>query len=514
MGDSTSFPPTYPPFDVFCFGPCGSLSTIEFYRETTIWPAGQWYYDTANDSIRLVSGEVSEHQALAKFEVDTAIPDEFTVEWIVRFDSMPIDFSDSGAKYIHLGAGSRQGYAAGLMFSEEGIAFVPCPEGAPTVTPQAGTHGLIAIGSVYVIYVVVTQASTQVSVTESSEYVQYGHKMRFSVSSVESSTCSGFTYDRAWAFVQGVYSDKVCDIRVSEFCLSSNVQAVPYPPIADAGPDQAVPFCSILQLDGSASYSPDGRTLTYSWHLIDAPHNSGYTLDGVNGWTQPLLTPTGFTNKLYSNDLADLAVGEVRPDDVLVFNGIAYDIIALGHDSTGDYVEISDTLIPDSLSLRAFKIIHQFGFINQNVVKPTFYPDVLGFFKFSLRVYDGYAWSLLSITVASIVAQVLPRGLTPQTNFMWSYLSDFWKLVDDRGRYEVVWSGMMQFFAGELLNLWQHEYAKSLRDIQRTFQRRWLAYQLKYLPARADMTMRVVLAPYDSSSFNTAGVGGDRKSVV
>ena len=504
FGDGDSFPPTYPPYDVFCFGPCGSLSTIEFYRETTVLPVGQWYYDVANDSLRLVSGEDVSHQLLAKFEVDTAIPDEFTVEWKIRFDLLPTDFSQID-RYVHLGAGSQQGLAAGLMFSAVGVAFVPCPEEALVVTPLPSSAGLVSPGSVYIVRMVVDRVSTQICITEYSEYVLFGNKLRFVVPSVESSTCTGLASDKAWVFVQGVAGSTVCDVRVSSFCLSSQILTAPYPPIADAGQDQAAQFCSVILLDGSNSYSPGGLSLTYRWRLIDAPTDSGYVIDGLNGWTQPLLTPIGYTNKLYSNNLSELAVGDIRPGDVLLVDGASYDIVALGNDGV-DYIEITEVVLPDQLSLRSFKVLRQFGFLSRDVVKPSFYPDTIGFFKFGLRVYDGESWSPQSVTVASIVSQVIPRGLTPSMDFIWDYLSDFWKLVDDKQRYGIIWSGMAQFLAAELLNLWQYEYAKSLRDIQRTFQRRWLSYSLQYTPAYAPMTLRTVLSPYDSTVFLTAGV--------
>jgi hypothetical protein len=221
---------------------------------------------------------------MAKFEVDTAVPDEFTVEWKIRFDSLPTDFSQSD-RYVHLGVGSQQGHAAGLMFSEVGIAFVPCPEGALTVTPLPNSSGLVSIGSVYIVRMIVDRVSTQICITEYSEYVLYGNKLRFVVPTVESSTCTGLDLDMAWVFVKGVAGSKICDVRVSSFCLSSRLLTAPYPPVADAGSDQAAQFCSVIQLDGSGSYSPDGLSLTYHWRLIDAPSDSGYVLDGLNGWT-------------------------------------------------------------------------------------------------------------------------------------------------------------------------------------------------------------------------------------
>jgi YVTN family beta-propeller protein len=54
------------------------------------------------------------------------------------------------------------------------------------------------------------------------------------------------------------------------------------PPMADAGPDQAVNVIgTVVQLDGSHSYDPDGDPITYQWAIHSKPPGSNASLTGA-----------------------------------------------------------------------------------------------------------------------------------------------------------------------------------------------------------------------------------------
>ncbi len=59
--------------------------------------------------------------------------------------------------------------------------------------------------------------------------------------------------------------------RVRYELLSRRVRTGNDAPIADAGPDQIGVMAGTIQLDGSASYDPDGDPITYEWRQIAGP---------------------------------------------------------------------------------------------------------------------------------------------------------------------------------------------------------------------------------------------------
>lgn len=124
----------------------------------------------------------------------------------------------------------------------------------------------------------------------------------------------------------------------------------------------------------------------------------------------------------------------------------------------------------------------------------TMLPDVFGLFTVELIVNDGTSMIVPPISpsfdgsLSSVPAEVLlnvsatgaPLGLVPDLSFIWNYLSDFWTLVENKEMIETVWGGVAQILAGDMLELWQHDYAKSIFDVQRLFQRRWRGYDFFY----------------------------------
>ena len=79
------------------------------------------------------------------------------------------------------------------------------------------------------------------------------------------------------------------------------------PPVADAGPDQAVTTGESVMLDGSGSFDADGDMLTYSWTL-QAPDGSSAALDS------PTMVDPAFTTDVDGDYVAELIVNDGTAD--------------------------------------------------------------------------------------------------------------------------------------------------------------------------------------------------------
>jgi len=106
--------------------------------------------------------------------------------------------------------------------------------------------------------------------------------------------------------------------------------------------------------------------------------------------------------------------------------------------------------------------------------------DIIGLYTVSLVVSDSVRISIPAEALLNLYQNNIPLGLTPDLSFIWGYLSDFWPLVENRERVTTVWSAIAQLGADELMKLWQNDYSKSIMDIQRLFQRRWLNFDPWY----------------------------------
>lgn len=466
-------------------------------------PFGDFSFNGDNDLV-ITSNDNSEAFLLQS----SSVPANYTLEFTIRPEDLPSNFGDVANHHAFVGVVDISGFAAGLFFSDAGLAYGGAFNAAFTTLP--GSAGMVTVGTYYTIRIVVstTVSACFIYVTKTSDLPSTGHQLKFVLPLIPYASLPPATAEGTHIHVKGSAVDPTI-IDLDEFCLASSVLIPNLQPVADAGTDQSSRLCNIIKLDGSGSFDPEGQPLLYKWRLIDGPIPSQFVFGGLDGITHPAGPPTGFTDKFYS--LAFAAEIPLTVGDVLVVAGLPYDVIAISSDGFGDFVQISDDLLPDNLLNVAFKIIKQNGISGATDVIATFFPDVPGFFKFDLVVFDGVLYSEPSTVVVNVLEAILPRGCTPDLRFLWDYLSDFWDLVEDRERIETVWGGVAQVAASELYNLWQIEYSKSIRDIQRTITRRWLHYDLFLREPFPELTkVHSVWGGVDSAviPFNILGAAG------
>jgi hypothetical protein len=88
------------------------------------------------------------------------------------------------------------------------------------------------------------------------------------------------------------------------------------PPVAHAGPDQAKTMGSLVTLDGSGSFDPDGAAITYAWSVVSEPAGSAIVLAGATT-VAPTFTPAvagSYVIRLIVND----GTADSAPDTVTV----------------------------------------------------------------------------------------------------------------------------------------------------------------------------------------------------
>ena len=515
--------PTNPPYDIFCVGPCQEISVVLSYLDvSTIGDGGQFPIDPFTMDQLIASGGPLYSTDDAAIFFNVSVPPTFTLEFTGLWKNLPNDFSDLTNRHSYLGAFCPSGGCVGLFFSKIGVLYsgsVSFDGGnnlvlETPVQPLPGSSAFVSENTYWTILVAMSfgTGAVYIYITETSQVPVTGHQLRYVMPVIPSASAAVVPPSEVVVSERGSLLQPTI-LSLDSICLGTGVILPSLQPIANPGPDQAIQLCSILQLDGTASSDPQEAPLTYNWRLINAPTGSQYIFDGSDGRTLPLMVPTGFTNMFYSDSLGELnTTNPLMAGDVLVVGGIVYDVSGTGSDGNGFFVTITEFTLPDSLSTNtAFKYLFQNGLNTRTSPKPTFYPDVPGIWLFDLTVFDGSLHSIPVVVLINVVESAIARGCTPDLTFVWNYLSDFWNLIEDKDRITTFWQGLAQVAASELLNLWQVDYSKSLRDIQRTFQRKWLHYDLLMTESQGLIeatSVRAVYGGVESSDILNAGISG------
>jgi hypothetical protein len=406
--------------------------------------------------------------------IELALSTTATMDVVLRTDQLPTDF-DIASSRVFFGTYDDTLFCMGLFVSQIGLAFGGAYDDNPYVIP--GTASLVQTGQTYAARLVLspTQEAVYVYWSEMGEAIAAGGPALVAVLPLLSSQDVPSHLEGAYFSVRGSSSRPV-RVSLLSWCLASVALMQDLPPVADAGVNQAVARCAAVRLDGSGSYDPEGGALTYLWKLIDGPASSGYIDEGQDGETQASVS--GFVTKLYSSHAAGGDAFDVSAGDILLVGGTPYVLVGTGSDIDGDYFEITTETLPESLPSVAFKVVRQSGFLSSNEQKVTFLPDVSGLYRFQLKVSDGSLTSSPSETMADVRAISAPRGVVPNTTFLWDQMSDVSRLLEDGGRIEALWEGVLQCVGAVLLAAWGIDDNKSLQTISDLVARKWLHYDL------------------------------------
>jgi hypothetical protein len=510
--------------DLFLFEHCTSMLNI--LASPIISTAGDGTqfepdYPPASCDLGLLSGELGNPAFADGTAYITAIPtagidDQFTLEITVTYEELPNDFTDIANHHFAFCVTDTTGPCAAIFVSKTGLgyagafhhvagtlvldsAFQAIPGTAPGVTFGDQITYRLAVSGV--------TGSAYLYATKTADIPVTGHQLAAVLPAFDA---GDLTFpppqDRAVISVNGTTALPT-RVGVDRWCLSSSLLIANILPIANAGQDQAIRMCSLALLDGTASFDPEGAALLYHWRLIDGPPTSSFVFNGVDGKTFPAAVPTGFTDRYHSDALgAEDAADPIQPGDVLLIEASPRSVLTTGFDPApgkGFYAQVAVEDIPDGISGGLFKLLRQRGITDPDTVTPSFYPDVPGFYRLDLTVFDGALYSVPAEVVLNVVESFLPRGCIPDASFLYGYGADFWSMVEDSEVFETLWSGMTQVAATELYTLWQHEYSKSLRDIQRTIVRRWLHYDLVLEePLPEETSIRTIYAGVESAQID------------
>lgn len=446
--------------------------------DLTITP-GVFPYFSYNTPLTILTA-ASRDGVEAKLDFNVGIPSRFTVEFEARFPFMPHNMGDLSHRKVGITVADDAGRGISIYFASTGLAVSRVDDfGSVSALPDT-TETTEEIQTQFrTVRVAVDSALGRAYV-----FISSGEgtalELRY-ILPVEETPPS--VIDRFQVFVQGL-STEPSAVELRTLRVAGDLIIPNFPPTANAGPDRVAPVGQSVRFDGRASFDIEGASLTYLWRVVDAPFGSQYAADNSAGSTTDDGDADGFT-PLLTFSPGSLPAW-VSPDDVLLIDGARH-IIATVNNPLGQLTVTTDT-IPDTLSGVPFRIIRQSLLVGANTETPYALPDVQGLYRFQLVVNDGEIDSEPAEVLANIVGARAPFGVEPDVSPLWQALGDEWRFIEGKEVFEEVWRGAAQILSGRLLEVWQHHYNYSLRDAQRTFQRKWIAYRSLITETAPDST--------------------------
>lgn len=500
---TTVYAPLTGEFDCFDVK-SASMKNIFLFSEVSQNRGAPWISHDVNNDLNIMSDD----GVASWVDVDLPISDNFTVEAKFKPAVLPANFDDLTSQLMFIGAYDKQGNGGGIAISRAGIAIVGVIPAFATALP--GSQNLFTEGEVYHTIRIAVNGDTDtmnVYVTRSADLPSTGHQLRYTSAAPPTPVTE---VDRVLLKVIGQPGNAVTAKFDTLKCNCTTALVPNQRPIADPGADQSGAIGGTVIHDGRASYDPEGLAITYDWRLTDAPDGSRFKLSGQDGETSDDGDSDGYTKTFRTSGLTTFSATDaplLQPGDHLVIEGIVYQVssdrwdLVSGRYMRGatwvdnEVVVTTDTL-PDSMSGQNWKLLHSNSYYSdQQNSHPSGIPDKAGLYTVELVVNDGQLDSLPAEALLNVGSTSVPLGCIPDVGFIWNHLSDFWNLLEDKEVAETVWSGFAQAAAAQLLTAWQIDYNKSLIDIQRVFQRRWLSYSTLLEDPSDSIEIRIIRGP-------------------
>lgn len=503
----------------------GDMPNVLTFAEVAASRGAPWFSLDGFSDLNIYSDDGT----VSILEISLPVTNKFTYETSFKPSSLPNDLSNLNQYRFFIGAFDQTDNGGGLLISKAGLAVVGGFGASAAVIP--GSTGLIAESETYYTLRVTVDGDLNemnVYITKTSDVYLYGHQLRYTTAAP---LTPGGQLDSLVIEILGQGS-KTIRGKFDTFRLNCTKVLNPnLRPIADPGADQASLMGAPITFDGSNSYDPEGEPVTYRWYLKEAPLGSRFKISGNGGVTIDDGDADGVTTVFSvpgSGAFSETNAPTLQPGDTLVVGGVLYTVGTTNwvYDNAtfkyirdiswdDDEVTIDAEILPDNLSGVSWALNHTATFFSGTAIyNPFAIPDIQGLYVIQLIVNDGVLDSLPAEALLNIASTTLALGCCPDVSFIWDQLSDFWALVDDKDKAETVWKGFAQAAAASLLTAWQADYNKSLLDIQRVFQRRWLSYST-LLNDDDTAAIKIVRGPIYSSNLSAgANVTGETLEVL
>lgn len=198
---------------------------------------------------------------------------------------------------------------------------------------------------------------------------------------------------------------------------------------------------------------------------------------------------TTSTHRFSVQPLTHRPVGDINPAEATGIIGSSQIFSATGSTVDGKYA--TGMTFSWAVSSPEGSAVTSLSFVESDGSQVRLDADVTGTYSLTMTpTYEGVSGDPVKASAffSPIIVPSVKR-LVPDGDFMFSVLSDFWSLVNDRQAFPVLWSGYTQMIASDFLRALQIDRAKSIETIQSLYQKRFIpiAPRMDLDPTNLDM---------------------------